>query len=472
LDGIPATTGRDVTQAHEPTQALLMARSRGALTASATYVLLQDRSLPVSAQQLSFVLTAPVYGGAGTPDAGRFRAWILMELRGNDFLGETLVQASQRTVAVTLLDSATARTPTEPVARTGNHALAGHEHLRRTVPITIAGRTWQLVVAPTAGMSAAMDPWLTLLCGGAGVLFTLLITALVGVLSTSRNHAMLQVERATAALREDIGRREAVEAQLRERESELQAFAGIVAHDLKSPLTHLMGYSDILAEDHAADLGDIANGYLSRITLNARRMWALIDDLLRYTEARDSHLKTQPVDLDALARDVIANRSESRADQRPHIETGPLPTLVGDPVLLHQVFDNLIGNAIKYVRPGAIPYISISAIRAGPHHWCIEIADRGIGIDEADEGAVFATFHRAPGSEGYPGTGLGLAICHRIIERHHGQIGVNANPGGGSRFWFTLPTEQPTEHPIVPAASTPATDSRQDLPHPAPVVLR
>jgi len=448
LDGRSATpTGRDLTQADEPTQALLLARERGQAGASGTYVLQKDTPLPVAQQQLSFVLVTPVYGGAGTTDAGQFRGWILIGLRSGDFLVETMAQASQSTVAVTLLDASVPGTKPVPVARTGAAALTHHAALQRVVPINVAGRSWRITVQPTRGMTLAAGPSRTLEAGAGGVVVTLLLTALVGALSTSRTRALIKVEHATRVLHADIQRREVVEAELREREFELQAFTGVVAHDLKAPLARLIGYSDILTEEHGDSLEEAAEGYVRRISHNAGRMLTLIDDLLSYTAARDSTLVRQRVDLGELLDEVIAERSDGLADPA-HIEADPLPVVEADPVLLRQVFDNLIGNAIKYVRPGDIPDIRVRAVLSSAD-WTIEISDRGIGIDDADQPAVFGAFHRARGSKEYPGTGLGLAICQKIIQRHDGEIGVSVNPGGGSRFWFSLPAPDPQA--VIPA---------------------
>jgi hypothetical protein len=110
--------------------------------------------------------------------------------------------------------------------------------------------------------------------------------------------------------------------------------------------------------------------------------------------------------------------------------------------MLRHVLDNLIGNAVKYVRPAAPARVGITATPAGPGWTRIEVADRGIGIPDAEKPAVFERFHRAHAAAGYAGTGLGLAICKRIVERHGGEIGVDDNPGGGTRFHFTLPLEE------------------------------
>lgn len=118
---------------------------------------------------------------------------------------------------------------------------------------------------------------------------------------------------------------------------------------------------------------------------------------------------------------------------------GPLLQVQADPELLRHVIDNLLGNALKYTGPGLAAQVEVRAQVLPGGTVRIEVADRGIGIPTADLPKVFDAFHRSANSGGYQGTGLGLAICRRIVERHGGRIGVEENPGGGSRFWFTLP---------------------------------
>jgi signal transduction histidine kinase len=230
-------------------------------------------------------------------------------------------------------------------------------------------------------------------------------------------------------------------------EAELKAYAGVVAHDLKSPLTTIRGYAEIaeeaLAHQPGRDTGS-ASRAVGKILGAAERMQRLINDLLDFTAARDAALNMVTVDLRALVDDVIATRLDGgQADDRrrsPAIYVGPLPAVNGDPLLLRQVIDNLIGNALKYTPPGQLARIDITA-RAANHDGQvrIQIADRGIGIPEGEHAAVFGSFHRAHTGIGYAGTGLGLAICKRIIERHGGVIAATDNPGGGAVFHFTLP---------------------------------
>jgi signal transduction histidine kinase len=200
-----------------------------------------------------------------------------------------------------------------------------------------------------------------------------------------------------------------------------------------------------MADDAAADLvlatadpnAAHAKESVGHVMDGVIRMRRLIDDLLAYATARDAPLKVQAVDLYELFLDVV-NARVSHLRTRPDIYVGPLPHVSADPVMLRHVVDNLVGNALKYVQSGRTPRIDISAFPAVDGWVRVEVADRGIGIPDEDKPHVFESFHRAHEASEYGGTGLGLAICRRVIDRHGGAITVTDNPGGGSRFAFTL----------------------------------
>jgi len=231
--------------------------------------------------------------------------------------------------------------------------------------------------------------------------------------------------------------------ELRRYETDLSVFAGVVAHDLKAPLAVIRGHCETAAEDLAESGGDDGvRTALDRISLAADRMAAQIDTLLAYTTSKDAPLRRETVALGPLVDDVVLARSEPRRPggaPPPDFYVGPLPDVDSDPAMLRHVLDNLIGNALKYVPPGRAARVDVTAAPAGPGWTRIEIADRGIGIPDEDKPDIFESFHRARTAAGYAGTGLGLAICRRIVERHGGAIGVTDNPGGGTRFHFTLP---------------------------------
>jgi len=219
------------------------------------------------------------------------------------------------------------------------------------------------------------------------------------------------------------------------RRKELAAFAGVVAHDLRNPLAAIDGWTEMLADE--LDVGELDPGlarqFVSRVQSSSTRMHRLIEDLLDHATSAQRELQVARVDIAALAREVAAAR-----DADAHVRVGQVPPVLADPVLVRQVVDNLIGNALKYVAPGVEPEITV---RGGCSDGTVvvEVADNGIGIPPGERQRVFEEFHRVH-DRGYEGSGLGLSIVRRIVHRHDGTIRVRANPAGqGSVFEFTLP---------------------------------
>jgi signal transduction histidine kinase len=238
-----------------------------------------------------------------------------------------------------------------------------------------------------------------------------------------------------------------VTAERRHRD-ELISFAGVVAHDLLNPLATVEGWTEattdtlhdaLRAGPHHPAMAEALDN-LVRIARASTRMHVLINDLLAHTTARDATIAPAPVDLRDLVGDIVAARVDAATaagQPVPRFIVEALPAVHADQVLVRQLLDNLIGNAIKYVAPGVAPVLAISATKRDDTVE-VTIADNGIGIPAGEHAAIFGNFHRAHRT-GYAGTGLGLAICKRIVERHGGTITATDNPGGGSRFTFTLP---------------------------------
>lgn len=466
IDGAAPLLGRDLSLSVEATEALTVARQTGRPAVSRTYRLFRDAALPAARQQLSFVFAAPVHATSpSAPDVGQFRGWLVMGLRGHDFLSRTIGLAADGNVAVTL--SADGRDAVVPVAQWRPAARLDTSVPARQVSIPVLQRTWWLTVTATQRILPATDVHRDLVAWVVGGTITVLLALLTATVTTARDRALRRVESATAALREDIDRREAVERQLRERENELKGFAGVVAHDLRNPLARIAGYTDFLLEDTAETLDAEHRDFLARVRGGAQQMQTLIDDLLDYAAADNQAVRHVPVDLNEVVARVVRDRTTLDAQVQDAVVVGPLPQVLGDPTLLRQVFDNLIGNALKYTRAGLPPHVEIRARegRNADHaridadaregrdadHVRIEVRDHGIGIPPEERETIFRPFVRADNSGRYPGTGLGLAIVHRIIERHDGTIGVDDDPAGGSRFWLTLPP--------ATATLTPARDS-------------
>jgi signal transduction histidine kinase len=256
--------------------------------------------------------------------------------------------------------------------------------------------------------------------------------------------AKLAMARTAERLSEELTRRAATEERLWEREAELTAFAGIVAHDLKAPLRAVAGFTRMLRDDLT---GAIPGGLdptnrdrMDKIVAAAERMRQLIDDLLTFAMARDRTLDQRSIDLNAMVGEIVreaTNGLRISPEPLPVIDVEPLPSVRADPVMCRQLLDNLIRNAFKYTAPGEPAHVRISAHAEPGDMIRVEIADSGVGIPEGQHKQVFVSFHRA--HPGYTGTGLGLAICQRVVDRHGGLIGALDNPAGGSLFHFTLP---------------------------------
>ncbi|GIJ43940.1 hypothetical protein Val02_08260 [Virgisporangium aliadipatigenens] len=542
--------------------ALTEARGTGTPAASETFLLPDDPLRPNGPAQRAFVLAAPVRG----PPEGAFLGWILMGVRGEDFIGSVLRRAGQGLLDVTVW----ART-----VEGGDAVVAVHEpgsgtprDLRRVVDLDVAHRRWRLEARASAAEIPGGANALPAAVSAAGLVLTLLLCLLVYVLGTGRARARAQVHEATGALRDELIRRRAAEAgvaaqkdyltqvldaidvavltcdpdgtivhanrrardflpadpgrrsvdsllpglvptaadgtplppaelplaralrgepvvgaealltrpdgsrevmlmharplfagdetiigavasgygitELRAREAELAAFAAVVAHDLQSPLTTVRGYADLVRTrltdnpEMAAHVHD-----LDTVIRTSRRMSTLISDLLAFTSAGDSAVHPRTVALSALVEEVIQDRLAAVAVDPytpvPRFDVGPLPAVEADPSLVHQLLDNVIGNAVKYTPPGQPARIEITGRDDGAGLVHVAIADRGIGIPAGQHDAVFTGFRRAHPKSGYTGTGLGLAICQRVVERHGGTIAAHDNPGGGTVIRFTLP---------------------------------
>lgn len=220
------------------------------------------------------------------------------------------------------------------------------------------------------------------------------------------------------------------------RREELAAFAGVVAHDLRNPLAAIDGWTEMIADelDSGGLDAQLAREFVSRVRSSSRRMRELIRDLLAHATSSARDLEMSRVEVCPLAREIAAAR---HAEQQVSCEA--VPPVMGDPVLIRQVLDNLIGNALKYVAPGVEPCVSVRGCSEQPGFVTVRVADNGIGVPKGEEEQIFEEFHRAHYRD-YEGSGLGLSIVRRIITRHDGTIVARPNPTGrGTVFEFTLP---------------------------------
>jgi signal transduction histidine kinase len=219
---------------------------------------------------------------------------------------------------------------------------------------------------------------------------------------------------------------------------ELQDFAYIASHDLQEPLRKIQAFADRLAGKYGPQLDDAARDYLLRMQSAARRLQSLINDLLQISRIATRARPFEPVDLTTLAAEVVADLEVRLEQCGGRVEIGPLPVITGDPMQLRQLLQNLIGNALKFQRPGVAPVVRVSA-HAGNGTVELIVADNGIGFEPQHHDKIFAMFQRLHGREQYEGNGVGLAICRKITDRHGGSITAEGVPNVGATFRVRLP---------------------------------
>lgn len=224
---------------------------------------------------------------------------------------------------------------------------------------------------------------------------------------------------------------------------ELEAFSYSVSHDLRAPLRHIAGFADKLGRHLGEDVDEKTTHYLGVIGSSARRMSALIDDLLVYSRLGRSALRLQSVDLQSMVADTRAMLDSNAHTENPahRIEwtIAPLPIVVGDENMLRQVWLNLLGNAVKYSSGTEPARIDIECRRGAEGGYQFTVRDNGAGFDMQYAGKLFGVFQRLHAASEFPGTGVGLASVRRVLGRHGGRIWAEAEPGKGAAFHFTLP---------------------------------
>lgn len=227
--------------------------------------------------------------------------------------------------------------------------------------------------------------------------------------------------------------------QLERSNRELEEFAQVASHDLQEPLRKVQAFADLLVREHGGDLPPPARGYLDSIVAAAGRMRALINALLALSRVTTRARPFVRVELAALVGEVLADLGEAIAGSGAAVEVGELPAVDGDPAQLRQVFQNLIGNSLKFRLAGTPPEIRVRAEAVREGWTAVRVADNGIGFEEKYLDRIFLPFERLHTRADYPGTGMGLAIARKVAERHGGTLTARSGPGEGAVFELTLP---------------------------------
>ena len=257
--------------------------------------------------------------------------------------------------------------------------------------------------------------------------------------SSGETIRILSLARDITARKADEQERERLTQELQRSNEDLSQFAHTVAHDLQSPLRGVTVFAQLLQRNAGGRISERDTEYLEHIVVSARRMSDLVQGLLRFAQVGQGRIERRPLAMmeavDAAVRNLHVQIDEQAAVIRYH----ELPVVRGDFVQLSQLLQNLVGNAVKYGRPGVPPEVSISVVKDGSFHR-FSVCDNGEGIASEHLKSVFEPMKRLHGAD-VPGTGLGLSVCERIVNRHGGRIWVESNAGYGCCFFFTLPAE-------------------------------
>ena len=290
--------------------------------------------------------------------------------------------------------------------------------------------------------------------GGLGTSFNRMAEGLQQAVSTFEI-SNLELKQEVSERRQAEEEARSLAATLEVSNRDLQDFASVASHDLQEPLRKILAFGDRLNSRYGDTLGEQGKDYLHRMMDASQRMRDLIDDLLTLSRVTSQGNPNVPVDLAAVAEQVLADLEVAIEKSGGRLEVGDLPTIEADPTQMRQLLQNLISNALKFQKPGEPPFVKIKSQLfedyleddTGSAHaekmLELTVEDTGIGFDESYGDRIFKVFQRLHGRNEYAGTGLGLAVCRKIVERHNGTITAKSKPDQGAKFIVTLPLRLP-----------------------------
>lgn len=459
MQGNAAAVGFDLASNPVRSEALKRARDNAAPVTTGRITLVQE-----TGEQFGFLIFVPVFTRGDLPQAvserrERLMGFALGVYRVGDMVETILTGRVAQEFDIAVFDAAAEAgvsrlyyrsaqahaspppAPTENEIRSGRH-LATELHL--------PGRTWTLYLRPATGAGWLQGHWQEWGALVIGLSFTVLLSVyLMSSMGRTRKISVLVAQRTEALseandrLEHEAEERKRTQTALAERadaleksNAELEQFAYIASHDLQEPLRMVSSYTQLLSKRYRGKLDANADEFIHYAVDGAKRMQRLLQDLLDYSRVGSKGKSLVPTDSADVLAAACANLKTKIEAENADISAGPLPEVCGDDVQLTQVFQNLIGNALKF--RGEEPASVRVEARADGDQWVFSIADNGIGLDAQYSERIFQVFQRLHTQTAYPGTGIGLAVCKKVIERHGGRIWVESEPGSGSTFLFSL----------------------------------
>jgi len=452
LLGNDLALGFDVASEAQRANALWRARDSGRAAATRPVQLVQDQT-----QQPGLLIFAPIYHAGVPADTTERRrqnleGFVAAVIKLSDLIPLTLAGGDSSAMEVLIQDVSDAEA-TLLYRSTPAAARAGLIHAQE---FEVGGRRWRIDFSLPDQYLIAHRSWQVWVLLAAGMLFTGLLGMFLPVIIGRSSRIAHLVEERTAQLQEvnrslirEAARSERLETEARARADqlaatnrELEQFAFVVSHDLQAPLRNIQSFAKLLEKRHGAGLADEAKEFLQFLRGSATDMGRLIDDLLQLSRVNPKRANMERTRAGDALNAALANLRTDIEVRGALVEHAELPEVFGDAGLLTQLFQNLIGNAIKFQRPGVPPQVRIG-VELVRGEWLFSVADNGIGIAEKNIGRLFQIFRRLHTAEEYPGSGIGLVLCKKIVALHGGRIWLESKIGEGTTFFFALPLQAP-----------------------------
>ena len=267
------------------------------------------------------------------------------------------------------------------------------------------------------------------------------------IMRDGKRAEMLSVIRDVTERKQTETQLEKLAQDLRRSNAELDQFAAVASHDLQEPLRMISSYLELIKQRYVSRLDEEAKEFIEFAVDGAKRMKTLITGFLSYARLKTDENNFAPFSTDYALETALMNLQMAVEESQASITRDPLPEIVGNKTLFATLFQNLIGNALKF-RGQSAPVIHISAERTPDEEWRFGVKDNGIGIDPAQLERIFVIFQRIHPIGAYNGAGVGLAISKKIVEHHKGRIWAESTPDHGTTFYFTIPASLPTPQPV------------------------